>query len=164
MRIMKNLIAFAGYARCGKDTACDALVPHGYKRVAFGDLIKEQVDGLCRNELGFSAFTQDDIQKKQIRPLLEQWGEVNYDNITDEFFENLPEKAVNGRIVRLREAYKWKERGGHIVMIVRPEVAPATEWEAARLAELQEAGVIDMVIINSDLNEFKEEVVEYARQ
>ena len=161
---MKNLIAFAGYARCGKDTACDALVPHGYKRVAFGDLIKRQVDQLCQNHLGFSSFTQDDHEKKQIRPLLELWGDVNYDAITDEFFETLPEKAVNGRIVRLREAYKWKERGGHIVMIVRPEVAPATEWEAARLAELQNAGVIDMTILNTDLNEFKEEVVEYARQ
>lgn len=161
---MKNLIAFAGYARCGKDTACDALVPHGYKRVAFGDIIKRIIDPLCIKHAGFSAFTQDDEQKKLIRGMLEQTGEAFYDAITDEFFETIPEKAVNGRIVRLREAYKWKERGGHIVMIVRPEVAPATEWEAARLAELQEAGVIDMTILNTDLNEFKEEVVEYARQ
>lgn len=159
-----DLIAFAGYARCGKDTACAALEPFGYKKVAFGDIIKSQLDDLCLKKFGFSAFTQHDDQKKKIRPLLEVFGDVNYDAITDEFFENLPEKAVNGRIVRLREAYKWKERGGHIVMIVRPEVAPATEWEAARLAELQEAGVIDMTILNTDLNEFKEEVVEYARQ
>lgn len=161
---MKNLIAFAGYARCGKDTACDALVPLGYKRVAFGDIIKRYIDPICWQYAGFSAFTQVDEQKKQIRGLLEQAGEAFYDMVTTEFFENLPEKAVNSRIVRLREAYKWKERGGNIVMIVRPEVAPATEWEAARLAELQNAGVIDMTILNTDINEFQEEVIEYARQ
>lgn len=161
---MKNLIAFAGYARCGKDTACDALVPHGYKRVAPGDIIKRFSDSLCLKHLGFSAFTQVDEQKKLIRPLLETVGDTFYDAIMEEYFETLPEKAVNGRMVRPQEAYEWKERGGYIVMIVRPGVAPATEWEAARLAELQEAGVIDMTILNTDLNEFKEEVVEYARQ
>lgn len=161
---MKNLIAFAGYARCGKDTACDALVPHGYKRVAFGDIIKRMIDPLCLKHAGFSAFTQDNAQKKLIRGMLEQVGEAFYDAITEEFFETLPEKAVNGRLVRLREAYKWKERGGHIVLIVRPYVDPATEWEANRLAELENAGVVDHVIINKNIHEFKEEVVEYARQ
>lgn len=160
---MKKLIAFAGFARAGKDTACDALVPLGYKRVAFGDIIKKMVDSICIQHAGFSAFTQDDVQKKQIRGLLEQTGEAFYDSITKQFFEALPEIAVNGRLMCLREAYKWKELGGHIVMIVRPGFGPATQWEQERLEELQTAGVIDQVILNTDLEDFHEEVIAYAR-
>ena len=145
---MANLIAFAGYAREGKDAAAQKLITLGWKRVAFGDIIKRQIDSLVKEHLGFSAFTEDDTQKKQIRPILEQWGEVNYDGVMKQFFDTLPARAVNTRLVRVSEAKEWIKRGGIILRIRRPGVAPATDWEATRLQELYDGGVIHDTIIN----------------
>jgi len=142
-------IALAGYARVGKDEAAKPLIERGYTRVAFGDIIKRQVDSLVQQHLGFSAFTEDNAQKQQIRPILEQWGEVNYDNIMAEFFGTLPQKAVNTRLTRAREALEWVRCGGVIVEIRRPGVGPATDWERERLEELRGTGLITHVIENN---------------
>ena len=145
---MADLIAFAGYAREGKDAAAQRLIASGWKRCAFGDIIKRQLDPLINHHLGFSAFTEDDTQKKQIRPILEQWGEVNYDGVMREFFETLPARAVNTRLVRLREAKEWMWRGGIILRIRRPGIEPATDWERDRLQELYDGGAIHDTVIN----------------
>jgi hypothetical protein len=145
---MPNLIALCGYARTGKDEAAKALIADGYHRRCFGDIIKGQIDELVRRHLGFSAFTQDDAQKARIRHILEHWGDANYDGITREFFATLPEKCVNTRLVRLREAREWKARGGVILEVRRPGAEACSSWEAANLYKLQEAGVIDAVLNN----------------
>lgn len=144
-----KLVALCGYARCGKDTAGRALINHGYERVSFGDIIKEQTNALVKAHLGFSTFTQDDEQKKQIRPLLESWGDVNYEKILSEFFANLPEFAVNTRLVRVREAKMWKERGGVLVQIVRQPRNPATDWERDALYELAYKVGFNVIIHNN---------------
>lgn len=144
-----KLIAFAGYAREGKDEACRGLLKNGWKRFNFGDIIKRQVDPIVRQHLGFSAFTEDDSQKKLIRGLLEQWGEANYDGVMAEYFANLPEKAVNTRLVRVREAEEWIRRGGIIIRIRRPGIESATAWEHDRLKELYDRGFISYEIENS---------------
>jgi len=145
---MANLIAFAGYAREGKDAAASKLISLGWNRVAFGDIIKRQIDSLVQQHLGFSAFTENNVEKQQIRPILEQWGEVNYDGVMREFFDSLPTLAVNTRLVRLREAKEWIRRGGIILRIRRPGVDPATEWERTRLQELYDGGVIHDTVLN----------------
>ena len=122
---MADLIAFAGYAREGKDAAAQRLITSGWKRCAFGDIIKAQLDPLMKEHLGFSAFTEDDTQKKQIRPILEQWGEVNYDGVMREFFDTLPPRAVNTRLVRLREAKEW-------VAARRHYLAHTASWSRTR--------------------------------
>jgi hypothetical protein len=105
--------------------------------VCFGDLIKADVNSLVKKHLGFSAFTQDDAEKKQIRPLLETWGDVNYEGIIKRFFDDLPEHAVNTRLVRSREAKMWLERGGGVIVVIkRPGVEPATRWEAEAFTQL----------------------------
>lgn len=145
---MNKRIAFAGYAGVGKDEAAKPLIARGYKRCCFGDIIKKQIDPVVRQHLGFSAFTEDREQKKSIRRTLESWGEDNYDGIMREFFGNLPELAVNTRLVRTREAEEWRRQGGTIVLICRPGVAAATRWEEERLQELDACGFIDQVICN----------------
>lgn len=132
----KIRIAFAGYAGCGKDTAAQRLIQRGFERCCFGDIIKLQLMSLVKQHLGFTPFTDDREQKAQIRGLCEQWGEANYDNITELFFRKLPPLAVNTRIVRLREAQRWVEEGGYIILIGRPGVNAATLWEMDRFAEL----------------------------
>lgn len=147
-----RLIAFAGYARSGKDEAAKALVEMGYTRYNFGDIIKSQIDHLVLTHLGFSSFTEDDVQKKQIRGLLEQWGEANYDNILTKYMDHVDKykdvRFVNTRIVRVREAKEWKSRGGVILCIERTNVDAATEWERDRLLELIDSRMIDLTIKN----------------
>ena len=110
-----NLIAFTGVAGAGKDAASAPLIAAGYGRSAFGDIIKRQVDPLVQKYMGFSAFTEDRAQKPLIRRTLESWGEDNYDSIFQEFFDTLPEKCVNTRLCRVREAKEWVRRGGVIL-------------------------------------------------
>ena len=143
------MIAFAGYAGAGKDVAATNLITgHGYKRRCFGDIIKRQVDGLVLEHFGFSAFTEDRSQKVQIRRTLESWGEDNYDAILEEFMTSLPERVVNTRLVRVREANEWCEAGGVIWEITRPGVGPATQWEADRLEELRDSQRITRIFTN----------------
>ncbi len=79
---------------------------------------------------------------------MEQWGEANYDGVMEQFFDVLPPRAVNTRLVRLREAKEWMRRGGIILRIRRPGVEPATDWERDRLEELYDSGAIHDTIIN----------------
>jgi len=65
-----------------------------------------------------------------------------------EFFDTLPARAVNTRLVRLREAKEWMKRGGVILRIRRPGVEPATDWERDRLQELYDGGAIHDTVIN----------------
>jgi hypothetical protein len=148
---LPNLVAFTGYADSGKDEAARPLIEMGRERYCFGDIIKRQLDMIVQDHFGFSAFTENGSQKERIRPVMESWGEANYDKIFDEYFTGLSVKpfAVNARLVRVREAVEWKRRGGVIVCITRPGQRAATVWEEDRLRELWEGKLIDTEIINA---------------
>lgn len=159
---MKSLypnIAFTGYSRTGKSTACDVLVSEfGYNKVAFGVILKRQVDPFVRAHLGFSAFTEVDSEKKKIRGLLECWGDTFYKAILKEFFENLPTRAANARLARVIEAREWVKRGGIIVELKRPGIDPATDWESKRMDEMRDSGLIGLTIEPKSKAELKERV------
>lgn len=132
-------VAFAGYSRCGKDTAAMALIRRGYQRVSFGDIIKADLNGLVKAHLGFSAFTQIDAEKNKIRHLLEHWGDVAYASVFRRFFAEVPLYAVNTRIVRPAEALAWLELGGVIVYVERPGWHATTQWEQIALDDLKKS-------------------------
>lgn len=144
----RRLVALAGYAGAGKDEAAKGLFAYGFVRHNFGDIIKSQLDALIVSLLGFSAFTEDRGKKERVRGLLEQWGEANYANIFQEFFQTLPADAVNTRLVRTNEADKWKTLGGVIIYVSRPGINAATQWEADRVRELFAGHFIDGIITN----------------
>ena len=142
------LVAFAGFADAGKDEAARPLLEAGYWRVCFGDIIKTQLDPLIREHFGFSAFTEDRTQKERIRRVMEAWGEDNYSAICDAFFRDLEPPSVNTRLVRVREARLWTERGGIVVRVNRPGRTGATQWERDRLVELERGGFVSGSIEN----------------
>lgn len=146
--MQSKLIAFTGFGRAGKDEAAKTLIKAGYSRVAFGDIIKGVFDELVKKFLGFSAFTENSEEKQQIRPLLEQGGEVFYEYVYHTFFEALPDRAVNTRLCRIREAQEWLRRGGIIVEVVRPGNQPATQWEKDIVDGLKNAGLVAFQINN----------------
>lgn len=142
-------IALHGYAGVGKDEVGKILVAkYGLTRVAFGDIIKADLDALAREHLGFSAFTQDREQKARIRELLVHWGYTNYESIERRFFSTLPEQAVNTRIFRARECEQWRARGGVVIEVTRLGTGPAEPNEERELAECFRLGLIDDTIAN----------------
>ena len=74
------IIGLCGHARSGKDTFCELAKSFlskkkvGAARAAFADQLKRDLDSLCRNKVGCSAFTDDPEEKKLIRPLLVAYG------------------------------------------------------------------------------------------
>jgi hypothetical protein len=157
-------IAFTGYSRSGKDVAGSALVEMGYVRHNFGDIIKRQLDALLQTHLGISAFTEQDDQKWVIRPLLELWGDLNYEEISTRYFDYLPKRCVNTRLVRLREGFLWRNNGGLIVLLTRPGLQPASSWEEACLGFLEADNLITHRLTNDGTpEELAQRVVQLAR-
>jgi hypothetical protein len=77
---MKKLIGITGFARSGKDTffnrAKTLLEKDSYRceRVAFADALKSEVNQILEPNAGISAFTEDNLDKELIRPLLVTYG------------------------------------------------------------------------------------------
>jgi hypothetical protein len=159
-------IALHGLARTGKDTVGAMLremVP-SLKRVAFGDIIKGDLDDLVRKHLGFSAFTENDEQKKQIREVLVHWGYANYTSVERRFFDSLPLHAVNTRLFRAREAELWIQAGGVVWEVVRPNTKPAEPREMIELQECRDKGFITANIWNGGtLDDLRVQVLRAVR-
>ena len=155
-RLQPAMIALTGYSRTGKSTVANVLKNNwGYVELSMGSIIKQQLDDLTLQHLGFSAFTETDSEKQQIRHLLEHWGDVNYTNILDEFFNEVRHHAfqnntsvVNSRLCRLQEARSWRDMGGIVVEITRPHWNAATPWEEEVMLKLRTAGLVDFEIAN----------------
>jgi len=140
------IIGISGNARSGKDTFCElAKVALSEKkvpaaRVAFADQIKEDLDRLCRHNIGCSAFTSDDEEKSLIRPLLVAYGtdvmrkmEPNWWIEKLEF--KLPLYKEQGIVpivtdVRYENELEWiRKNDGVCVHISRDGIGPANSEE-----------------------------------
>lgn len=141
-------IALCGYSRVGKDEVGKWFIQCGYERKAVGDIIKSQVDPVVQAHLGHSAFTEDDEKKENIREFLVHHGYANYDNILDEYFDSLQGKVVNTRLYRYKEAVRWIEEGGKIILIERPGFDAREPKAEEELNKIKSAGLIDEVIVN----------------
>ena len=68
-----KIIGFAGYARTGKDTACELL---GGRRIAFADALKDDLADLVERRYGLDPTTLTPEQKEIIRPLYVAHGMI----------------------------------------------------------------------------------------
>lgn len=150
-------IALCGYSRVGKDEVGKWFIERGYNRRAIGDLIKSQVDPVVQAHLGYSAFTEDDEKKENIREFLVHWGYANYDNILDEYFDSLSGRVVNTRLYRFKEAKRWVEESGKILLVERPGFDEREPKAKEELDRIKKAGLISETIVNdgsiSDLHD-----------
>lgn len=71
----------SGVARSGKDTFglhLSSILNSDYRQqskfVSFAQALKQDIDLFLKDKLGISAFTQDDTEKKLIRPMLVAYG------------------------------------------------------------------------------------------
>jgi len=147
MKTTPKIIGISGNARSGKDTLCqiigDLLRADGFesKRLAFADEVKAELNDLCMNTLGISAFTDDTEQKNIIRPLLVFWGTefrgamnqtVWLDKVTEQMTD--PEIVYVVSDVRFTyEADALRNMGAHMIHLERLEdgkmIPPANEYE-----------------------------------
>ncbi len=137
-----KIISISGNARCGKDTLAENMsdifegIGIKTKVVSFANELKESVNSFLLEQTGISAFTEDDEEKKIIRPFLVCWGTDVMRTIDDNTWinkleKNLCDKSVNIITdLRFPNELKWvKQNEGLSVFIERDGIEPANEYE-----------------------------------
>ncbi len=150
-----NVIGLCGNARSGKDTFCDYAKEFFSKkkvsagRSAFADELKKDLDHLCRNKIGISAFTKDTKEKEIIRPLLVSYGTDVIRKMDENWWIDKLEKSLGLHKelniipivtdVRYLNEIEWiqKKHNGVVVHITRKGIGPANKEEKENLPILK---------------------------
>lgn len=129
---MKNIIAFVGYPRSGKDAAADYLVQHhGYTRVAFGDGVKtllmatdprysDNLEYLERCKIEGTYSTRERLQN--LGEVLRKFDPDFWVKTAMQKIKSLPEdaKVIITDIRYQNEFHLVKDMGGEVIGIKRP--------------------------------------------
>ena len=143
-----KIIGISGAARSGKDTFADCLIEVlssmniASHKMSFANQLKIEVKDFLQKTIGIDSFTQDDEEKKIIRPFLVTWGtevrrKQNPNIWIDHVESQLDENKVNIITdVRFGNEMDWlKDKGGYSVFVSRylengAIVEPANETES----------------------------------
>jgi hypothetical protein len=80
--VVPSVIGIGGVARVGKDTFCNEIIRElktlGIKceRIAFADQLKHDLKDFLLAKTGVNVYTDNDLQKSQIRPILVEYGKL----------------------------------------------------------------------------------------
>jgi len=161
----RKIIGISGSARSGKDTLGSNIVQilsdQGIKAktVSFANELKESVNKFLIDQTGISAFTEDDEEKKLIRPFLVCWGTEIMRSIDDRIWidkleENLSSDCVNIITdVRFKNELDWiKQNNGLTVFLNRENINPANKTEEENNAFLSKS-----VDLNFHIGNFEDE-------
>jgi len=165
MSLDYKIIGIGGNARSGKDTLgsyfVKILADQGIKAktYSFANELKKSVDDFLIREIGISALTEDEGEKKIIRPFLVFWGtdimrKIN-DNVWVEKIEPLMYDSHVNIITDLRfiNELNWiKEHKGLSVLIKREGIEPANEYEKTNNEKISQE-----VDSNFEMGNFKDE-------
>lgn len=163
------IIGFGSTARVGKDFACaiiKELIP-STNRVAFADALKEDLASLfTRNKLDFFELTNDEEEKKKIRPLMVEYGQLmrryNESVWIDRALEKLdaPGLHIVTDVRFPNEVQRIKEKGG-IYVHVSANVPPANDVEAELLSTM--SALADHKLFNDFTFNYNVQVVELLK-
>lgn len=119
---MKKIIGISGAKQVGKDTVADYLcIKFGYKKLAFGDFIKEEVKKILKSV----GIEYREEEKEKFRFLLQSWGDFRRQEDAYYWIKKLFKKAERfSRLVIsdcrfISEIEEVKKRGGLIFKITR---------------------------------------------
>jgi len=151
-----NVIGISGYARCGKDTfvgiATNILKRNNYRpmRVAFADVLKDDIDPWLKDKYGVSAWTENLNEKKIVRPFLVAHGQgkrmqtegTHWVDLADKKITSVVEDCLeNGEStdrfvalvsdVRFANEARWirDEWGGEVIHLKKYSIGLGGEWE-----------------------------------
>lgn len=151
-----KVIGISGVARSGKDTLGDQfismLTDWGVKcqKISFANQLKEETDSFLKNTIGISSFTEDDDEKKIIRPFLVTWGtHVRRKLDPDVWIKSLADQLKEDTVaivcdVRFENELNWiKSVGGHSVYVNRIDlegnlIQPANKDEQDNTVKLSD--------------------------
>jgi len=152
------IIGIAGYAQTGKDTAATALIDLGFKRHAFADRLKDEVNWMLE-AVGHVIDTHKEDEKKSWRDFLVFWGakmrKIRPDYWVEHLHKSISTKDVVITDVRYLNEVNWiLNQGGTIIRLHRPGVTAANEEE--RMSFM----IIDQAILHSVINIDNEGTIE----
>lgn len=141
-----KLIGISGLARSGKDSFYEKCIPFleekgfKYKRFAFADALKEECDPFLKDNVGISAFTENNKEKEIIRPLLVVYGthirrKMNkncwIEKIEPKVKDSISEKTFSFITdVRFDNEIEWVHSlGGDTIHITRKGISPPNQDE-----------------------------------
>tara|TARA_R110000822_G_scaffold110654_8_gene241039 strand:- start:1980 stop:2561 length:582 start_codon:yes stop_codon:yes gene_type:complete len=163
----KKLIGFSGFARSGKNTACEILCSilrdnnTIYAEYAFASELKRKIDPMVKSLFGFSAFTESQDEKEILRPILVAVGEAAR-KIDPDFWLNIVCEQIKLRDAGVKhhgvdchmilvtdvryenEAKRLQELGGKIIHLEREGLQPPNEEERINTPKVK--AVSDLVI------------------
>ena len=126
-------IGLSGLARSGKDSFADILMEFceihniNYNKISFAQELRNSLESLIQQELGFSAFTEIPKEKELIRPLLVCFGtEVMRKQNSNHWINKLKPNVKNNSIniitdLRFPNELKWikNQKNGYCIHISR---------------------------------------------
>lgn len=125
------IIGISGVARSGKDTLANNFVKifkHlgiKAKRYAFADELKREVRTFLKKKTGLDSFTQNDDEKKMIRPFLVAYGTHIRRALNENcWIDTLSSYLKNNEIaiisdVRYKNEADWIQKNGFLIHIAR---------------------------------------------
>jgi hypothetical protein len=151
----KTIIGICGNARCGKDTMAlliqEALADIGVKskKINLADSLKDELREFVDKTLGIDIFTDDEDEKKIIRPLLVTWGtHIRRKLDPNVWIKQACEKMTDNCVyivpdIRYTNEMEWlRNQDGYCIFIDRildgSIIPPANEEEAANNPILKE--------------------------
>ncbi len=143
---MSKFIGVSGFARSGKDTfyeRCKIFLEKEGKKVCrfgFADALKEECDELLGKYTDISAFTENNSEKKLVRPLMVTWGTSIRRKLDENCWIKKIQSDVEQKIrdgyyvfvtdVRFKNEAEWvKINGGILVNVAREGIGPANHEE-----------------------------------
>ena len=156
------IIGISGVARSGKDSLANNFVTIfealgiKAKRYAFADELKREVNSFLKEKTGLDAFTQDDSEKKMIRPLLVAYG-TNIRRALNQncWIDTLSQFLKTDEIaivsdVRYENEADWIQENGFLIHIARLSkenniIQPANAEEAENDPILQKKANLSYV-------------------
>ena len=177
---MKTIIAIAGKKGSGKDLLGKFLMPKGYKRFAFGDIIRERVKrdfNLTDEQVsGCHKETRDTRWNVTPREIMERYGMFFRGFDKEYWIKELGweiEKYVGDKIVitdvRLLSEVKFLKSIGAIVVRLerepelRQEIYPGPESTAVTEVELDGYSAFDFVVQASN-NRYAYDLKQFAKE
>lgn len=171
MKELPKIIGLSGYAGVGKDTVGKSILTYSaiflnkpYKRVAFADKVKENIDPFLQQEFGISLFGCSRKEKDLVRDIVVAYAEAKrkeepkfWINEADPIVKNCLKNDIGVIITDVRyknEAEYIKNLGGSVFYLERKGFGPANDTESQTLPKVQEIADFCLTIQNYDKDDY----------
>lgn len=153
MNELPKIIGIGGCAGVGKDTVGKSIITYsaailnkGYRRIAFADKVKEELEDFTTSRFGFSCLNATREQKEIIRGLIVGYAESKRKQ-NPEYWIYQIKKSVSDCLannigvvitdVRYKNEVEYIQKsGGKVIFLKRKGIEPPNEAEKASLPDV----------------------------